>query len=65
MWGIPQDEGEKENVALYKKFTAVKKGHMSHLGEKQTRGDNTALLQCWMCGKDHHKTKVGMYLERQ
>jgi len=26
-WGIPWDVGEKENVAPYKKFNVVDKGH--------------------------------------
>jgi len=28
-WGRPQDAGDKENVALYKKFHATEKGHGS------------------------------------
>ena len=38
-WIRPQDAGEKENVAPYKKFNAVEKGHESHPREQQTRGD--------------------------
>ena len=49
--GIPQDESEKENIVPYKKFNIVENGH----GEKLTRGDGREPLQCWLCGKEHHK----------
>lgn len=59
--GKPQDASEKENVAPYKKINAVEKGHGSQPREQHTRGDSKGLMQCWICGKDHHKKDSPLY----
>lgn len=56
-----QDVGENKNVAPYKKFNVVEKGHGPHPGEKQNKGSGRELLQCWICGKDHHKKDCLLY----
>ena len=55
--GIPQYLSEKEIAVPYKRFNTDEKGH----GEKQARGSGMELLECWICGKDHHKRDCSQY----
>ena len=60
-WGRPWDASDKGNVVPYKKFDVVEKGHGSHPGEQQNKGDGRGPLQCSIYGKDHRKKDFSLY----
>lgn len=48
-------------MAPYKKFNVADKGHGSHPGEKQSKGNGREPLQCWIFGRDHCKKVCPLY----
>jgi len=39
----------------------VEKGHKPHPGGKHNKGSGREQLQCWICGKYHHKKDCPLY----
>eukprot|EP00253_Pinus_taeda_P011986 PITA_11986 len=50
----PQDIGNKENAMPHKKFNSSNR-RQEFQYEEQNKGAGWKPLQCWTCGKDHHR----------